>query len=168
MNSDHKPITEADLTQWEADVARGFSATPLRYGALIAEVRWLREELELEQIGRRALHEQLDYERKIMDASETSKVRAALGCYGMPAWWGSDAAGGIHDQVWEPSAPELRDEPGWVLARKALGWPEPSEPCDNPSCDGVRDDPNYPGDGPDGMVHRCFKDGRWLDDGSEM
>lgn len=37
-----------------------------------------------------------------------------------------------------------------------------------PSCDGVKDDPNYPGGGPDGMVHRCFKDGRWLDTNEEM
>lgn len=48
------------------------------------------------------------------------------------------------------------------VAREALGWPERGRPCDNPSCDGVKDDKNY------GDTHRCFKDGRWLDDGSEM
>ncbi len=155
-SADYKPISEEELKEMEATSIRlaslGVELTIMP--RLIAEVRRLKAEAF-------ALAHRRDQQCHLYEM-ELEKLRNALGMYGMPAHWGSSPAGCIWDRVWEPAAPELRNEPGWVLARKALGWSEPSEPCENPSCDGVKDDKNY------GDAHRCFKDGRWLDDGSEM
>jgi hypothetical protein len=147
----HKPISEEEMETWEESIRTGhpdeFGEGPKPVARLIAEVRRLKAEAF-------ALVHRRDQQCHLYEM-ELEKLRNALGMYGMPACWDGY-------QTWSPPTPELRNEPGWVLARKALGWSEPSEPCENPSCDGVKDDKNY------GDAHRHFKDGRWLDDGSEM
>lgn len=138
---DHKPITEAELAEMEAWLTRVGAQSDSQMRRLITEVRRLHGVVE-------------SY------AVESNWI------------WGTDTMDPIpgHWRVafFVPPHPDYRNAPGYKLAREALGWGPLDEPCDNPSCDGVKDDPNYPGDGPDGMVHRCFKDGHWLDDGSKM
>lgn len=110
-----------------------------------------------------------DWEVVLRLIAEVRRLRAqvteygdALMLYGAASSWGSDSGAGIDTQVWEPANPEYRNQPGYQRARDALGWGSPDASCDNPSCDGVKGDKTF------GDAHRCFKDGRWLDDGSEM
>lgn len=140
MTSTHdpKPLTEAELKEMEAMTwAEGDLGELLdQRDRLIAEVRRLR--------------------------AQVSEYGDALMLYGAASSWGSDSGAGIDTQVWEPANPEYRNQPGYQRAREALGWGSPDEPCDNPSCDGVKGDKTF------GDAHRCFKDGRWLDDNEEM
>lgn len=136
-----KPPTEAELKKMEERVrSLPVSITTAwlirSNGTLIAEVRRLR--------------------------AQVSEYGDALMLYGAASSWGSDSGAGIDTQVWEPANPEYRNQPGYQRAREALGWGSPDEPCDNPSCDGVKGDKTF------GDAHRCFKDGRWLDDNEEM
>lgn len=138
---DHKPLTEAELKEMEA-YCHGAEARGDYVGyapGLIAEVRRLRE--------------------------GNQKLTMALTSYAMQSNWSdftSLPSKKTVPQVWDHPGPGYREAPGYQLARDALGWGPPPEPCDNPSCDGVKDDKTF------GDAHRCFKDGRWLDDGSEM
>lgn len=95
--------------------------------------------------------------------SEVRGLREALGTYGELSSWVDMFAHGIEYHAFTPARQDARNAPGYKLARLALGWEyPPPEPCPNPSCDGIKDDKTY------NDAHRCFKDGRWLDDGSEM
>lgn len=135
---DHKSITEAELKGLAGMVEAGVFAydhDPNLVGRLIAEVRRLREAL-------------------------TSYAEVSNWWHGQPL--GEPSTQGRRHVLWEHPHPDYRNAPGYKLARLALGWGPPAEPCENPSCDGVRGDKTY------GDAHRCFKDGRWLDDGSEM
>lgn len=137
MPSDHKPITEAELKEMEKCVEDANNAESTKDWIGVAEVGVIKHLPRL--------------------IAEVRRLRAALEVYAHPYRWDVDAGAGLGEVVFiQP--PEHLDAPGYELARKALGWDPPSEPCDNPSCDGVKE--------PDG--HRCFKDGCWLDDGSEM
>lgn len=95
--------------------------------------------------------------------AEIRRLREALEHYGSGALWWYPTCGGVGSKKthFEPLRADLRGEPGYKLARLALEWKyPPPEPCPNPKCDGIA--------GEDGTQHRCFKDGRWLDDGSEL
>lgn len=128
---DAKPITEAELKEMEV------------------RTRWIRIY---------SVDVSAEWQRLI---AEVRRLREALEHYGTEALW--DYQSGDSAENWKdtfrPLRPDLSEEPGYKLARLALGWQyPPPQPCANPKCDGVED----------GTQHRCFKDGRWLDDGSEM
>lgn len=133
--SNHKPITEAELKEME----HLYPLVPCRAcgdsGEMIVRL-----------------------------IAEVRRQRVALTSYAEASnwtWQSGDMATDAKDTFCPPH-PDYRHADGYKLAREAIGWDPPDEPCDNPSCDGVKDDITY------GARHRCFKDGCWLDDGSEM
>lgn len=136
MTSDYKPITEEELK--EMDKAATFV---MGYAPNGVARDWLRL------------------------ISEVRRLRSALELYATPSQWAvawSYRGRTFTNVLFAPDRLDLRNGEGYLLARDALGWGPPIKPCDNPSCDGVKDDKTF------GDAHRCFKDGRWLDDGSEM
>lgn len=186
MNSDHTPITEAELKEMErvTDAATegpwqvGYDG-PSRPMLLTADTTQGQRMLSISGYGAYRSSGWGSYENEEADhafaamarsemvrlIAEVRRLREALTSYAeVSNWWheqplGEPMASGRRHVLWEHPHPDYRNAPGYKLAREALGWGPPAEPCENPSCDGVKTF---------GDTHRCFKDGRWLDANEEM